>query len=114
MKNVIKTTVILASLVFASCTNQSSENQKTVNFKVYGNCGMCEKTIEKSLKIDEVSKGDWNKETKMIEVKFDSTKITTQEIKEKIAGVGYDMDDVRAEESVYNSLHSCCQYQRPE
>ena len=42
-------------------------DHKTETFKVYGNCGMCEKTIEGSLKnVKGIDKADWNKETKMM------------------------------------------------
>ena len=46
---------------------------KTEKFEVKGNCGMCEKRIEKAaLSVDGVLAADWDKETKMIDVKFDS------------------------------------------
>ena len=41
---------------------------------------------------------------------FDSTKISLSQIKNKIAAVGYDTKEARAEESVYLSLPGCCQY----
>lgn len=106
--------VFAVSLLLASCSNQQYENQKTVSFKVYGNCSMCEKTIEKSLDTDEVSKGDWDKNTKMMVVSFDSTKISENEIKQRIASVGYDTEEERATEAVYNGRPTCCQYKRPE
>jgi copper chaperone CopZ len=90
-------------------------NHKTETLKVYGNCGMCEKTIEGSLKnIKGIEKADWNKETKMMEVTFDSEVISLKEIKQKIADVGYDTDEVRATDDTYNGLPGCCQYERPE
>lgn len=89
-------------------------DHKTETFKVYGNCGMCEKTIEGSLKnVKGIDKADWNKETKMMEVTFDPEVITLTEIKQKIADVGYDTDEVRATEKAYKSLPGCCQYERP-
>jgi len=88
---------------------------KTDSFMVYGNCGMCEKTIESSLKnVKGVEKADWNKETKVMVVTFDPEKITLNEIKQKIADVGYDTDEVRATDKAYNGLPGCCQYERPE
>ena len=80
-------------------------DHKTETFKVYGNCGMCEKTIEGSLKnVKGIDKADWNKETKMMEVTFDPEVITLTEIKQKIADVGYDTDEIRATEKAYNGL----------
>lgn len=87
---------------------------ETQKFKVYGNCGMCKKTIESALKgVDGIKNATWNVETKMMEVTFDAHEITLLEIKEKIAEVGYDTEEVRADEDVYNELPGCCQYDRP-
>lgn len=88
-------------------------DHKTETFKVYGNCGMCEKTIEGSLKnVKGIDKVDWNRETKMMEVTFDPEVITLTQIKQKIADVGYDTDEIRANDKVYNALPGCCQYHR--
>ncbi len=83
-------------------------------FTVFGNCGMCERTIEGSLKdIEGVSLADWDKETDQMTVSYDPAIISIEDIKQKIADVGYDSDTHRAKEEVYNSLPGCCQYERP-
>ena len=85
----------------------------TETFHVYGNCGMCKKTIETSLKdIDGIKKASWNIDSKQMTVTFNPEKISLKQIKEKIATVGYDTEDVKAETSTYNKLHGCCQYDR--
>ena len=90
-------------------------NHKTETFKVYGNCEMCEKTIEGSLKnVKGIEKADWNKDSKIMEVTFDSEVISLKEIKQKIADVGYDTDEVRSSDKAYNDLPGCCQYERPK
>lgn len=112
--------VLTSATTFATSHSYTSkgithDSLKTETFKVYGNCGMCEKTIEGSLKgIKGIKKADWNKDTKMMEVTFDKTLITLEKIKKKIAGVGYDTDEFKASEESYNSLPGCCQYERPE
>lgn len=99
-----------------SCgSSDSSAGLASTSFKVFGNCSMCEKTIEGSLKgVEGMSKADWNKESKEIEVVYDSTKINLEEIKSKIAAVGYDMENVRAMDTTYAELPKCCQYNRPD
>ena len=100
-----------------SCGSSQTTNDSLAKaeFKVYGNCGMCEKTIEGSLNgKDGIGEADWDKETKMITVSYNAEKMDEDKIKEKIAGVGYDTDSQRAKESVYNDLPGCCQYTRPE
>ena len=93
----------------------SSNTDKTEKFTVYGNCGMCEKTIENSLKdVEGVSEADWDKETDEMTVTFNPDVITLDTIKQKIADAGYDSDTHRANTEVYNELPGCCQYERPK
>lgn len=107
-----KILIILPLFAILSCGNP---NEITQNFHVYGNCMMCENTIEESLKeVDGVTLADWDKKTKQMTVTFDSSKLNLEEIKLKIAGVGYDTEEFRAEDQVYNDLHKCCKYTRPE
>lgn len=82
-------------------------------FKVSGNCGMCEETIETAAKaLEGVNEADWNQETKIIHVSFNSDKIKLADIHNAIAKVGYDTELERADDEVYNNLHECCQYTR--
>jgi mercuric ion binding protein len=87
----------------------------TDTFMVYGNCGMCERTIEGALKdVKGVSKSNWSQKTKMMTVSYDKHVITLEEIQQKIAAVGYDTDAIRASKKSYKSLPGCCQYERPK
>jgi copper chaperone CopZ len=108
-------TVVAAVVVDHSIITSKHDDKKTDTFKVYGNCGMCEKTIEGALKgVKGIDKADWNKETKMIDVVYHTHDISLDDIKKKIAEVGYDTEEHRASEKVYNNLPGCCQYERPE
>lgn len=99
-------------LLFTSLSVLAQE-VKTEKFKVYGNCGMCETRIEKAVSnLDGVTKADWNKETKMLEVTFDESKVKLDNIHKAVAKVGHDTDKEKAKDEVYNSLHGCCKYER--
>lgn len=90
-------------------------NTSTEKFKVYGNCGMCEKTIEKAAKeVNGVKKAKWDQKTKMIEVTYDANETNLDAIHQAIADVGYDTSKAKAKDEVYEALHSCCKYDRPE
>lgn len=101
--------------VFSSCAVTSNTGKlTTTQFTVYGNCGMCENTIEGSLKgVDGIDNADWVRETKMMSVTYDSTKMSEDDIKTKIAAVGYDTDTKRASDRAYSALPGCCKYERP-
>jgi copper chaperone CopZ len=76
---------------------------------------MCKRTIEGSLNDQEgVNSSIWDKETKIIEINYDPSIISLDEIKMKITAVGYDTEDKRATEGAYKGLPGCCQYERPE
>lgn len=93
----------------------ASDTTVTKKFRVYGNCGMCKNTIEGSLEnVEGMVSADWNKENDTIKVVFTPSIITLDQIKQKIADVGYDSDSHRADEATYNALPGCCQYARPE
>ncbi|MBL7891253.1 MAG: heavy-metal-associated domain-containing protein [Bacteroidia bacterium] len=100
------------SLVYLSSCAPSSA--KTTEFKVWGNCGMCKETIEGSLKTDGVIEANWNKDTKMIRVKYDTLMINLDDIHKQIAGVGYDTEKMKGDDTAYANLHECCQYKRKE
>jgi copper chaperone CopZ len=89
------------------------KHAKTVNVKIYGNCGMCEKVIEKAATEIGVSKADWLKESQMARITFDSTRTTLDNILQNVAAAGYDSDQYRAPDDVYEHLHACCHYERP-
>lgn len=92
----------------------SIAKKETVTFKVYGNCGMCKRTIEGALKgVKGIKAATWNSEKKMITVTYNPKKIELMDIHKKIAAVGYDTDEVKAKDEVYSNLHGCCQYDRP-
>jgi len=107
--------IFLLFLVISLVTGCSNPNEVTENLHVYGNCMMCEETIEGSLKgVEGITVADWSWKTKQMILTFDSSKVSFAHIKEKIATSGYDMEDVRAQDSVYSELHRCCKYKRPE
>lgn len=112
MKLISKILVAITVLLsFTSC-NAQIKNAKTETVKIYGNCGMCEKTIEKAGNIKKISKVDWNVDTKMATITYDS-KVTNQDaILKRIALSGYDSDKFLAPDNAYSKLPGCCQYDR--
>jgi len=103
----------LVLMFFIVGTMSVFAQNKTEEFKVYGNCGMCETRIENAAKsVNGVTTADWDKETKMIEVSFDASKTDVHKVHKAIAKVGHDTDMHKADDKVYNALPGCCQYER--
>lgn len=109
LKNNVIAILVLLSVTFASAQIKNSE---TKIVKIYGNCGMCKKTIEKAGNLTDIAKVDWNIDSKMATLTFDAKKTNSDEILKRIAAAGYDSEDSLAPNAAYNKLPHCCQYDR--
>jgi len=105
---------LIAAVILLSTTACQAQikNAKTETVKVYGNCGMCETTIEKAANKSKVSKADWNEETKMATITYDSKKTNVDAVLKNIALAGYDNQSFLAPDAAYNKLPGCCKYHR--
>ncbi len=111
----MKTRVLSLVALFVMGAFTVFAGNKTEKFKVYGNCGMCEKRIEKAvLAVDGVSSADWNKESKMLKVVFDDSKTDVHKLQMAVAKVGHDTEMHKASDEVYDKLPGCCKYDRAE
>ena len=86
---------------------------KDTSITVYGNCSSCKKAIEKAVKsVDGVKTASWDKKKKILSIQYDLSETSLNTIEKAIIDIGYDTENMRAEESVYNELHECCKYDR--
>ena len=110
----MKTLKIFSTVLFccAIATTSFSQKTKTETFQVSGNCGMCEAKIEKAAKTAGATYAEWNKDTKIITVKYNSTSSNLAKIQKSIADAGYDNIGVKASTEAYDKLHDCCKYDR--
>ncbi|MFC4740460.1 DUF3347 domain-containing protein [Flavobacterium ponti] len=113
MKNsLLKILVTIVVLLSITSCNAQIKNQNTETVKIYGNCGMCKSTIEKAGNMKKQSVVNWNKETKIATISYDSLKTSKDEILKRIALAGYDSDSFLAPDDTYSNLPNCCQYER--
>jgi copper chaperone CopZ len=102
---------LVSLFAFSSAAAVAGEKKETL--KVWGNCGMCKKTIESALKgVDGVASASWDKKTKVLSVTFDDAKISLKEIEEKVAATGYDTQNAKGSDEAYKNLDKCCKYER--
>ena len=115
--------ILVTIVFFLSCGEKKSSAESTTTaittngitsstFKVWGNCEMCKETIEGSLKTDGITKADWNVDTKILIVEFDTVKISLDQIQKSVALVGYDNEKYKGDDKAYSQLADCCQYDR--
>lgn len=108
----IKILMTISVLLSFTACNAQIKNAKTESVKIFGNCGMCETTIEKAGNSKKIAKVDWNKDTKMATITYDAKKTNKEEILKRIALSGYDSEKFLAPNDVYAKLPECCQYER--
>jgi cation transport ATPase len=109
----MKTKVLSLVTIFLLGSMVVFAKDKSEKFLVNGKCEMCEKRIEMAaLSIDGVSKADWNKNTKMMEVTLNDSKTDVHKVEMAIAKVGHDTKMHKATDEAYNELPSCCKYDR--
>ncbi len=107
------TTIAIVLLGFGSLQAQSEIKKE--EFKVYGNCGMCEARVEKAAEnVDGVESADWDKKTKMMLVKYDASEVELMDVHKAIAKAGHDTEKASADDKVYEGLPGCCHYDRKE
>jgi periplasmic mercuric ion binding protein len=111
---IMKTIKIFSlAILFMTAANLSfAQAVKKEAIKVAGNCGMCKSKIEKAAKAAGASYALWNKDSKVLTVKYSSTSTNSAKIQEKIAGVGYDTPKYKATSAAYDGLDDCCKYER--
>jgi len=86
-----------------------------VILKVYGACTMCKDRIETAtLTLEGVISANWDVDVQLLHLDYDKEVITPMEVEEAIAAVGHDTENFTADDEIYESLHSCCHYDRPE
>lgn len=91
---------------------KKSKNKKVV-IKVAGNCGMCEKRIEKAAySVKGVKNAEWHVDCQDIHLVIDETKCSADDVAKAIAAVGHDTGKIKADDAVYEKLHGCCNYER--
>jgi hypothetical protein len=104
--------LLMIAIISIISVNLFAQSTKTDTIHVYGNCGMCKKTIEKAAKGGGVSLAIWNKDTKKLLLTYDPTKTSSDDVEKRIAASGYDTEKYRADDDAYNKLEQCCQYKR--
>ena len=112
MKSLKKIVMVITLLLSIIVVNAQIKNAKTETVKIFGNCGMCEATIEKAGNLKKVAKVDWNATAGMATITYDTKQTNQDEILKRIALAGYDSEKFLAPDDAYNNLHGCCQYDR--
>jgi periplasmic mercuric ion binding protein len=103
--------ILMMVLAFANsqqaCSQAKKEEVLTVKSSVV--CGQCKDRVEQGLAYEKGIKDvnvDLDKKT--VIVKYNPAKTDPGKIRDAIAKIGYDADDVKADKTAYDKLPPCC------
>ncbi len=103
--------ILLCIVVLFGITAVFAQQSKfeTIKIKTSGQCSKCKERIEKALVFEKgIKSADYDVETAVVTVKYNSTKTTSEKIKIVITKCGYDADEMKADDAAYQKLPSCC------
>lgn len=100
--------LVIICLIFG----MSAFSQKgidTLKIETSAQCGMCEDRIEKAMAYERgVEYFDLDLDTKILTVAYKEKRTDPGKIRKAVSDVGYDADDVKADERAYSKLPACC------
>jgi copper chaperone CopZ len=100
----------LSIIILFICGISFSQKAETSVIQTSAQCNDCRERIEGKLNYTKGIKfAELDMETKKVTVKYTSKKISLQKIKETIAAIGYDADEVKAKQEDVLKLPKCCQ-----
>ncbi len=113
LKNITLLTLVLALFSFVNLKAQnpaSPSKTATVVIKTSGECDMCKEKIESTLgKMSGVKKVTLDVATKDVTVEYITKKTSPDKLRKALAEIGYDADDVKANNRAQRDLPACCQ-----
>ena len=106
MKKITKSISIIAFLLLSVNAWAKTE---TITIKSSIVCEMCESNIRNAFAYEKgVKRITFNLDNAEITVKYNPKQTSPETIKKKISALGYDADEVKANEAAFNKLNECC------
>ncbi len=102
--------LLIINIIVITTSSLWSQKIQTDTLKVYGNCEMCKARIERAAFVKGVTSAKWSSGTKLLIVQYKPNKVSKESIERSILNVGHDLENKKAEDSIYEKLHSCCKY----
>jgi periplasmic mercuric ion binding protein len=101
--------IIVTAIISLHSFGQKSSGIDSVKILTSVQCEMCVERVTETLAFEKgVKSVDVDLDTKYVTVGFKSNKTTADKIRQAIAKVGYDADEVIADKKAYAKLPACC------
>ncbi len=112
MKKIALIIISIVLIVPISVFAQDGKKKKTetVEIQTSAICDMCKERLEKNLAFEKGVKAvELNEETKVISITYKKGKNDKESLKKAITKIGYDADDLPADQEAHDKLPDCCQ-----
>ena len=88
----------------------SAQKSQTAIFKTSAQCGMCKDRIEEVMNfVPGVKYAELNLDDMSLKIKYSAKKITADDLRKRVAAIGYTADNVEPKEEDVKKLPLCCQ-----
>jgi mercuric ion binding protein len=112
MKNIMML-LFVAVFGFTSQAQEKKNKNAKYTFEAKGNCNQCQRRIQKAaFSVSGVKMANWDIDSHQMSLILNEEKASLLQVKQAIAKVGHDTDEVKATNYDYVHLHFCCQYER--
>jgi periplasmic mercuric ion binding protein len=113
----INAMALMAFVIFFSGNLFSQEKKKkteTIEIQSSVVCGMCEDRVIENMAFEKgVKDVKVDLETKVISLTYKTNKTDKQTLKKAITKIGYDADEMQADDAAYEKLPACCKKDAP-
>lgn len=111
MKNLLAFALVATLGISAQAQNKNAKH----DLHVKGNCEQCKERIEKAAyAVKGVKVATWDVDSHNLHIVLNETKNKVDAVENAVVAAGHDTNDKRADDKVYDNLHSCCLYERDE
>ena len=101
---------IIIIAIFSILTMNAWAQKETVKIETSAQCEMCKERIEVEMQFTKgVTAANLDVESQILTITFKSKKTNLDKIKRAISFIGYDADEILADEKAHDKLPKCCQ-----
>ena len=112
MKRAIRTMMAVMAIMLITQSPLFAEKKKEIKeiqIMTTAVCGMCEDRLEHNMKFEKgVTAVDLDLPSKIITINYRTDKTNPDKLRKAISEIGYDADDVPANQKAYEKLPACC------
>lgn len=110
MKKLISILTILLTINTLVIARVEPPKTAELKIKTSAKCGMCKKRIERDLGVSKgIVNSKLNLDDMVVTITYNTKKTSPEKIKQVISKIGYDADEIIADQKSHDALPGCCQ-----